>query len=56
MFRPEMSKAVSVEEAAFCKLVARLGFEPRQTAPEAAVLPLHHRAGWNMKRERGYFF
>ena len=27
-----------------CNMVAQLGFEPRQTAPEAAVLPLHHRA------------
>ena len=25
-------------------LAARLGFEPRQTDPESAVLPLHHRA------------
>ena len=25
-------------------LVAPLGFEPRTTAPEAAVLPLHYRA------------
>ena len=27
------------------KMVARLGFEPRLTDPESAVLPLHHRAG-----------
>ncbi len=53
---PEIAKAVSDPEAAFCELVARLGFEPRQTAPEAAVLPLHHRAGWNMRRGRKYFF
>src|SRR5437016_4000901 len=26
------------------RLAARLGFEPRQTDPESAVLPLHHRA------------
>lgn len=26
------------------QLAARLGFEPRQTDPESAVLPLHHRA------------
>ena len=26
------------------KMVARLGFEPRLTDPESAVLPLHHRA------------
>ena len=26
------------------RLVARLGFEPRLTEPESAVLPLHHRA------------
>ncbi len=25
-------------------MVARLGFEPRQTDPESVVLPLHHRA------------
>ena len=25
-------------------MVARQGFEPRQTEPESAVLPLHHRA------------
>ena len=25
-------------------MVARLGFEPRLTDPESAVLPLHHRA------------
>ena len=25
-------------------LAARLGFEPRQTDPESAVLPLHHQA------------
>jgi hypothetical protein len=26
----------------FCRMVGELGFEPRQTAPEAVVLPLHH--------------
>ena len=25
-------------------MVARQGFEPRQTEPESVVLPLHHRA------------
>ena len=29
---------------ALCSLVARLGFEPRQTESESVVLPLHNRA------------
>ena len=33
-------------------LAARLGFEPRQTDPESAVLPLHHRANGGGKRMR----
>ena len=32
-------------------MVARLGLEPRRTAPEAVVLPLHHRAARNMSGE-----
>ncbi len=29
------------------RLVARLGFEPRQTESESAVLPLHNQAKYN---------
>ena len=32
------------------KMVARLGFEPRQTDSESAVLPLHHRANRRFDR------
>ena len=38
-------------------MVAPLGFEPRQAAPEAAVLPLHNRAKRNsnkMVRKEGF--
>src|SRR5262245_977534 len=36
--------ASSATSAKIVQMVAPLGFEPRQAAPEAAVLPLHNRA------------
>lgn len=40
----EMTKADFQAFATSLHLAAELGFEPRQTAPEAVVLPLHNSA------------
>ena len=51
-----LNRAATHEERTFrqqtrTKLVAGLGFEPRQTDPESVVLPLHHPAGGIFRRK-----
>ena len=41
---PENTKQFAFVQTAVCVLVAELGFEPRQTESESAVLPLHNSA------------
>jgi hypothetical protein len=39
-----MNSALQIPRSTSVGVVARLGFEPRQTESESVVLPLHHRA------------
>ena len=36
----------------YLRLAASLGLEPRQTAPEAVVLPLHHEAVTSLRKTK----